>query len=77
MMTDHTALCEKIRAIYPDMGQCDIDLKVNWDDALGVWAVDFKKDGQPMRHYLEDADAEPCLEAERCVGLGIEFGQFR
>lgn len=76
-MYTKTEICEKIHHIYPEMGECDIDLNVNWDEERKVWAVDFFKNGQPVRHYLEDADAAPCLEDQQCIGLGIEFGQFR
>ena len=69
-------LCEKIRDLYPEMGTCDLDLKVKWDDARNVWAVDFKKNGEDIRHYLEEADAGPCMQGRHCIDMGIEFGQF-
>jgi hypothetical protein len=51
-------------------GPCD------WDEQNKAWAVDFKLKGQPIRHYLEDADAAACVIGSQCVGMGIEFGQF-
>jgi hypothetical protein len=51
-------------------------MAVGWDDANQAWAVDFKLNGQPVRHYLEDADAAACLISRQSVGVGIEFGQF-
>ncbi len=70
------ALCNKIHEIYPEIGACGRDLKVTWDDERNVWAIDFKKDGLRMKHYLENEDAAPCLEGRQCVSLGIELGQF-
>lgn len=29
-----------------------------------------------IKHYLENEDAADCVIGEKCVGLGIEFGQF-
>ena len=75
-MYDKAELCNKIHEIYPQIGECDIDLKVTWDEDRNAWAVDFKKGVHRIRHYLEDKDAEQCIDRKQCVSLGIEFGQF-
>lgn len=67
---------QKIYEIYPELGECDRNMVVDWDDDNQAWAVDFKLNGQPVRHYLEDADAAACVLGRQCVGVGIEFGQF-
>lgn len=76
-MQDRAKICEKIHQMYPDMGECDKDLNVDWDLERDAWAVDFNKGPFRIRHYLEDEDAAACLEDDQCVGLGIEFAQFR
>ena len=75
-MFDKAQLCEKLHEIYPEIGECDIDLNVNWDAGKNAWAVDFSKNGNKIRHYLENEDADLCLDREQCLNLGIEFGQF-
>ena len=75
-MVDREELCNKIREMYPQMGDCDTDLNVSWDEEQNAWAVDFTHGPDRQRHYLEDADAAACLDGRQCVGLGIEFGQF-
>ncbi len=75
-MYSKTELCNKIREIYPEMGKCNKDLKVDWDADRNVWKVNFIADGHRIVHYLEDEDAAPCMAGKQCVGLGIEFGQF-
>ena len=62
--------------IYPELDECDRNRAVGWDEQNKAWAVDFKLKGQPVRHFLEDADAAACVIGRQCVGLGIEFGQF-
>ena len=62
--------------IYPELGECDRNMAVGWDEQNKAWAVDFKLKGQPVRHFLEDADAAACVIGRQCIGLGIEFGQF-
>ena len=75
-MVNETELCEKISEIYTEIGKCDHNLAVVWDEPNQAWAVDFKLKGQPIRHYLEDEDADACVIGRQCVGMGIEFGQF-
>ena len=75
-MVKKTELCQKLFEIYPELGECNRNMAVGWDEQNKAWAVDFKLKGQPVRHYLEDADAAACVIGRQCVGLGIEFGQF-
>ena len=75
-MYGKTELCDKIHEIYPEIGECDKDLNVAWDSEKNVWEVNFKKDGQRIKHYLEDEDAARCMGDKQCIGLGIEFGQL-
>ena len=76
-MYDKAELCEKIRAIYPDIGECGIDIDVNYDQDQKSWVVYLKKDKHELKTFLEDSDAERCLLGEKCVGLGIEIAQLR
>jgi hypothetical protein len=76
-MYDKAELCEKIRSIYPDIGECGIDIDVNYDQDQNSWVVYLKKDKHELKTFLEDSDAERCLLGEKCVGLGIEIAQLR
>ena len=76
-MVDKNELCEKIRSIYPDIGECGIAVNVEYDDTQKRWVVDLKKDGQELKTYLEDGDAENCLQGIQCVSLGIEIAQLK
>lgn len=76
-MIDKDELCEKIREIYPDIGQCGIDVDVFYDDTQERWVVDLKKDQHQLKTFLEQGDAELCLAGRQCVGLSIEVAQLR
>ena len=76
-MLTNKQVCDQLASIYPDFGQCGQTLDVNWDDKNQAWAVDFEYKGNRIRHYLENEDAAACVIEDQCVGLGIEFGQFR
>ena len=76
-MIDKEELCNRIIAIYPDIGQCGIDVQVEYDQTQKRWVVDLKKNGHELKTYLEDGDAEKCLQGIQCVSLGIEIAQLR
>jgi hypothetical protein len=76
-MYDKEELCEKIRTIYPDIGECGIDIDVDYDQDQKSWVVYLKKDNHELKTFLEDSDAERCLLGEKCVGLGIEIAQLK
>jgi hypothetical protein len=70
-------LCEKIRDLYPDIGECGIDVKVAFDEKNHRWKVDLKKGNRQLKTFLEEGDAELCLQDLQCVSLGIEVSQLR
>ena len=76
-MYDKAELCEKIRELYPDIGECSLDLDVEFDDNEKSWVVHLKKGDFKLKHFLPDTDADACMLGKQCVGLGIEIAQFR
>ncbi len=76
-MIDPHALCEKIRALYPDVGACGIDIQAEWDEAQRSWVVHLSRGSYRLKTYLEEKDAEQCLMGRQCVSLGIEIAQLR
>lgn len=75
-MLNNEQICERITSIYPDMGRCGDNLEVRWDKENQAWMVDFELGGQKIKHFLENEDAADCIIGQKCIGLGIEFGQF-
>ena len=76
-MIDKDELFHKIREIYPDIGECGIDVDVALVEANQRRVVDLKKGSRRMKTFLEEGDAEFCLQGRQCVSLGIEIGQLR
>lgn len=77
MLYDRNALCEKIREVFPDIGECGIDVKVSYDTETKAWAVDLKKGHHRLKTYLEPEDADICMDGRQCVGLGIQIAQLK
>jgi hypothetical protein len=76
-MISKEQLCEKIREIYPDIGQCGIDLDVEYDSGQARWVVHLKKDNHHLKTFLEEGDAELCLSGRQCLSLSVEITQLR
>ncbi len=76
-MINKEELCEKIIGLYPDIGQCGIDVNVEFDEDQKSWVVNLKKDKIELKTFLEEGDAEKCMIGEQCVSLGIEIAQLR
>lgn len=76
-MIDREELCRKIIEIYPEIGECVIDIDVTLDENKKVWIVDLKKGDHVLNHHLEFADADDCLESKQCVSLGLEIAQLK
>ena len=76
-MLDKKELCEKILTLYPDIGECGINLDVEYDDEQKAWVVYLDKGHHKLKTFLEDEDAEKCMIGEKCVGLGIEIAQLK
>jgi hypothetical protein len=76
-MHDKQELCEKIRSIYPDIGECGIDLDVEYDDTKKAWIVHLKHGSHKLDTHLEPDEANQCMDGKQCVSLGIQIAQLR
>ena len=76
-MIDKEELCQKVVALYPDIGECDIDVKVDFDEEQNTWVVDLKKGRHELKTFLEEGDAENCMAGKQCVSLGVEITQLK
>ena len=70
-------LCEKIKAVFPEIGACGINLMVDYDKQNKAWVVDLKKDQHELKTFLEESEAQECMDGKQCVSLGIQIGQLR
>jgi hypothetical protein len=77
IMYDKNALCDKIRELYPDIGECGIDIDVEYDNEQKTWTVQLRKDHIKLKTFLEDQDADLCMDGKQCVSLGLEIAQLK
>lgn len=76
-MHDKQELCSKITEMYPEIGECGMNIDVEFDKDKNAWIVDLEKDGHELKHHLEIPDADQCMEGKQCVSLGLEIAQLK
>ena len=76
-MYDAKELCEKITELYPDIGTCGIDVNVVKNTRENTWVVNLKKGTQSLDHFIENLDADRCMDGQQCVSLGLEIAQLK
>ena len=76
-MYNERELCEKIRSLYPDIGQCGLDVQVSWHEPEKTWLVHLEKGTHKLEHFLETKDADTCMDGKQCVSLGLEIAQLK
>ena len=75
-MHDKKELCDSIKSLYPEIGDCGLDVKVDFDEIKKVWVVDLKKKGHQLKTFLEPQDADSCMDGKQCVSLGLQITQL-
>ena len=75
-MENKEELCKKIQEIYPEVGECGIDIDLEYQDDKKAWLVKLSKDQHHLNTYLEPEDAQGCLIGKKCVGLGFQISQL-
>ena len=76
-MYDKEEICAKIKSIYPDIGECGIDVEVGFDEEQDSLVVYLRKGNKEIKHYLPNEDADACIDKKKCVALGLEIAQMR
>ena len=75
-MHDTNELCEKIKSIYPEIGECGGDVEVSFDEAKSAYVVGLTRGEHQLSTHLELEDANSCMEGKECVSLGIQVSQL-
>lgn len=77
MMATKEDICRKIEEVIPEAGKCNIDFRVDYDDEMQAWAVDLQDGNQHLKTFIEDIEAENCLDKDKCLSLGLQIGQLK
>lgn len=76
-MHDRNELCKKIRSIYPEIGECGIDIDAEWNEEKNAWVIDLKTEEHELTTHLDPEDADGCMEGKSCISLGLQIAQLK
>jgi hypothetical protein len=77
IMYNAKQICEKITSTFSDIGECGIDINVNFDQKNNAWAVSMKKGNKELKTYIESLDAKECIDEQNCLSLGWQIAQLK
>ncbi len=66
----------RIVDFYPEIDKHGLETSLNFDDKKNAYIVHLKKGEHELTTHLEKADADSCMEGNKCVYLGVQIGQF-
>ncbi|MBW1709054.1 MAG: hypothetical protein JRG97_07605 [Deltaproteobacteria bacterium] len=76
-MEDSVAdLAEKLIGMYPEIGDHNLNLDMEYKPEKEYWIIKLEKDDFKLHTFLDKKDAEACLGGVECIYLGVQIGQF-
>ncbi len=69
------ALKDKILEFHPEIAAKAINLEVNFDQPNRRYVLKLSKDSQESGLYLDQKDADSCMEGKKCVNLAVQVAQ--
>ncbi|MDP2211924.1 MAG: hypothetical protein Q8J63_09345 [Candidatus Aquicultor sp.] len=69
-------LAVKLREMYKEIDEHDMDLTMDFNDEKNAWVIGLTKGKHELTTHLEKKDADDCMNGIKCVYLGVQIGQF-
>jgi hypothetical protein len=69
-------LANKLREIYPNLGENKLNFSVVFEEDKNAWLITFFKGNFKRYAYLDKADADSCIEGEKCIYLEFIIDQY-
>lgn len=76
-MLEKKDIYKKMKEVYPDIGELGKDVIVDYDKVQHAWVIDLKKGKKHLKTFLDEVDADSCVEKGKCIGLGLQIAQLR
>lgn len=70
-------LFHKTVKLFPELGECGVDIGVTKDHLEKTWIVHLKKNAHKLDHCLELMDPDQCMKGNQCIALGLGIAQLR
>jgi len=69
-------LIDKIRQMYPTIREHGIDVVAWRDQTADTWIITLRKGDRTLTTYVDGAEADQCIEGDRCIYLGLHVAEF-
>ena len=66
----------KIHEMYPKIDKHGVAATVTFDKAKKAYVLELKKGPHHLATFIDQADANKCMEGVECIHLGVQIGQF-
>jgi len=73
---NNVALKEKIIEMYPEIGQHNLSVGLDFNTGKNAYVITFKRGKEVLTTHLEKKDADDCMNGIKCVYLGVQVAQF-
>lgn len=71
LMINTLQLTRTIKSVFPDIAECDIEVKVLYKKEEKTWMVALEKDDLQQSVDLGPEEVEECRQGKKCFGLVI------
>ena len=65
-----------IHKFHPEIERNNLELSVTYEKAKDHYLIKLSKSGETVGAYLEEKDADDCLEGKKCVKLAVQVTQL-
>jgi hypothetical protein len=69
-------LKKKLLELYPEIKDYGLDIHLMFDNQKSAWVITFEKGGIERHAFLDEKDADDCMEGNKCVYLGMIIPQY-
>lgn len=76
MTYTHDMIKEKIREMYPEIGEHGLALDLDFNEQKQAYILSFTRGTEALTTHLEKKDADECMNGIKCVYLGVQVAQF-
>jgi hypothetical protein len=66
----------KIVEFYPELEKHQLDTDLTFDKDKNAYVIKIQKGPHKLTTFLEKADADACLDGQKCVYLGLHIAEF-
>jgi len=69
-------LKDKLLKMYPEIDRYGLSMSLFFDNQKDAWVVTFKKAEHQRHAFLDQKDADACMNGNACIYLGVLISQY-